>query len=177
MTEQTEAPARPLYDRLRRIQLKNGWTNKQLADRAGISRGTIDNWKTQPRSPLPSTVKDVAARLGIPYSEALSLAGVDLAEAQNMERVTRRLRELDEQIGEPPEDLGGNAVRLTVHVNPEDPEPEFPPGGLRSQAERIIWAMTDEPWQVRLAQILTGREVEASLSATAREAKAAGNGE
>lgn len=79
MTEQTEAPARPLYDRLRRIQLDNGWTNKQLADRAGISRGTIDNWKTQPRPPLPSTVKDVADRLGIPYPEALALAGVPVA--------------------------------------------------------------------------------------------------
>ncbi|MEV0660170.1 hypothetical protein ACIBI3_02145 [Actinomadura luteofluorescens] len=66
------------------------------------------------------------------------------------------------------------AVSLTVHVNPDDPEPEFPPGGLRSQAERIIWAMVDEPWQVRLAQILTGREVEASMSETR---KAAGNGE
>jgi transcriptional regulator with XRE-family HTH domain len=176
MTEQTEAPARPLYDRLRRIQLEKGWTNKQLADRAGISRGTIDNWKTQPRSPLPSTVKDVAARLKIPYSLALELAGIDPGEQAELDRMRERIDDLSRVLGTQP-DTPGNTVRLTVHVNPEDPEPDFPPGGLRNQAERIIWAMTDEPWQVRLAQILTGREVEASLSARAREAEAAGNGE
>ena len=68
-------------------------------------------------------------------------------------------------------------VELRVLVNPDEPEPDFPPGGLRNQAERIIWAMVNEPWQVRLAQILAGRQVEASMSETAREAKAAGNGE
>ncbi|MGI5418699.1 helix-turn-helix transcriptional regulator [Actinomadura luteofluorescens] len=177
MTEQSEAPARPLYDRLRRIQLDKGWTNKQLADRAGISRGTIENWKTQPRSPLPSTVKDVAARLGIPYFEALALAGLALVDDEpiNPANRFRPPSEHDDRTGETTAGAGGKAVRLTVHVNPEDPEPEFPPGGLRNQSERIIWAMVDEPWQVRLAQILTGREVEASL--TAREEKAAGNGE
>lgn len=48
----------------------------QLAEKAGVSRGTIDNWKTQPRSPHPATVKSVAERLDIDYFEALELAGI-----------------------------------------------------------------------------------------------------
>lgn len=74
-------------------------------------------------------------------------------------------------------DYVSRAVELRVLVNAHEPEPEFPPGGLRNQAERIIWAMVDEPWQVRLAQILAGREVEASMSESTRRAKAAGSGE
>ena len=170
MTEQTRAPARPLYDRLRRIQLENGWTSKQLADRAGIARGTIDNWKTQPRSPLPSTVKDVAARLGIPYREALELAGIDVAETAQAERIRGRLAELDEALA------SEGTVQLTVHVNPGEPEPSEPPGGFRSQAERIIWALTDYPWQLRLAQIQAARDLEAQPEESAPgEARTTGN--
>ncbi|TDB83433.1 helix-turn-helix domain-containing protein [Actinomadura sp. KC216] len=159
MTEQTDAPARPLYDRLRRIQLDNGWTVVQLAEKAGVARGTIDNWKTQPRSPLPATVKDVAKKLGIPYREALALAGIETADSPVTLRLAERLAELDERLSVATEPSEGT-VRLTVHVNPSEPEPDYPPGGLRNQAERIIWAMVDEPWQVRLAQILAGREAE-----------------
>lgn len=54
-------------------------------------------------------------------------------------------------------------IKLTIQMNPAGSEPESPPGGLRTQAERIIWAMTDEPWQIRLAQILAGREIEAAV--------------
>ena len=158
MTEQTEAPARPLYDRLRRIQLDQGWTNVQLAERAGISRGTIDNWKTQPRPPQPSTVKDVAERLGIPYQEALTLAGIAVGDTP--------ARPATEQA--PTADDDGT-VRLTVHVNPAEPEPDVPPGGLRTQAERIIWAMTDHPWQIRWAQIKAARDYEAATREPAAE--------
>lgn len=146
MTEQTEAPARPLYDRLRRIQLDNGWTNVQLAEKADISRGTIDNWKTQPRSPLAATVKAVAERLGIPYPEALELAGIDVAPASGRGQAGR----IDVAWSD------DGAVELTVIVNPDEPEPEHPPGGLRDQVERIIWAI-DEPWHIRWAQIKARR--------------------
>lgn len=76
MGDQKRAPARPLYDRLMQLMVANGWTTVQLAEKAGIARGTIDNWKDQPRSPLPSTVKSVAERLDIDYLEALQLAGI-----------------------------------------------------------------------------------------------------
>lgn len=77
MTKQEEdAPARPLYDEVERIRLDNGWTRTQVAKRAGVARGTIDNWRTQRRSPLAPTVKDVAERLGIDADRALRLAGI-----------------------------------------------------------------------------------------------------
>lgn len=76
MSQQEAAPARPLYDEVERIRVRNGWTRVQLAKKAGVSRGTIDNWKTQPRAPLAPTVKDVAERLGISPEMALRLAGV-----------------------------------------------------------------------------------------------------
>lgn len=153
MTEQTRAPARPLYDRLRRIQIDRGWTNVQLAEKAGVSRGTIANWRTQPRPPLPTTVKDVAERLGIPYREALELAGIDVAEDAAVTRVRQRLADIDVTHAD---------VRLTVIVNPDDPEPDEPPGGFQNQAERVIWALTEYPWQLRWAQIKAARDLEAA---------------
>lgn len=76
MSQHEEAPARPLYDEVERIRLRNGWTKVQLAKRAGVGRNTIDNWRTQPRAPLAPTVKDVAERLDIDPEMALRLAGI-----------------------------------------------------------------------------------------------------
>lgn len=61
------------------------------------------------------------------------------------------------------------AVELTVHVNPGDPEPDAPPGGFRNQAERIIWALTDYPWQLRRAQIQAARDLESRTAETDTE--------
>lgn len=171
MTEQTEAPARPLYDRLRQIQLANGWTNVQLAEKAGIARGTIENWKTQPRTPMPATVKDVAERLDIPYPEALELAGIAARGVHQERRLRERLAEEQEQL-QPADD---GTVRLTVIVNPEDPEPDLPPGGLRDQVERIIWAL-DEDWTIRWAQIQARRAILSPLPSSTEEQRRTGNG-
>lgn len=76
MSEHEEAPARPLYEEVERIRLRQGWTKVQLARNAGVSRGTVENWRTQPRAPLAPTIKDVAERLGIPAEKALRLAGI-----------------------------------------------------------------------------------------------------
>lgn len=175
MTEQTEAPARPLYDRLRQIQLANGWTNVQLAEKAGIARGTIENWKTQPRSPMPATVKDVAERLDIPYSEALELAGIAARGVHQGRRLRERIAQLDEKPEQPQPDEGGT-FRLTVIVNAEDPEPDLPPGGLRDQVERIIWAI-DEPWPIRWAQIQARRAILSPPQQDTEEQRRTGNGQ
>jgi transcriptional regulator with XRE-family HTH domain len=58
------------------IQQRNGWTKIQLAQRAGVNRGTIDNWARQPKPPLAATIVPVAERLGIDRDEALRLAGI-----------------------------------------------------------------------------------------------------
>ncbi|MGI5162786.1 helix-turn-helix domain-containing protein [Spirillospora sp. CA-253888] len=80
MSEQQSAPARALYERVEEIRLTRGWSKVRLARELQMNRGTIENWRTQPRSPQTTTVKEVADRLGIPYREALSLAGIVAAE-------------------------------------------------------------------------------------------------
>lgn len=69
------------------------------------------------------------------------------------------------------------AVELTVHVNPAEPEPSEPPGGFRSTAERVIWALTEYPWQLRLAQIQAARDLEsAAAESVPEEARTANQG-
>jgi transcriptional regulator with XRE-family HTH domain len=74
-------PARPWYDLVTETIALKGWTKAQLADRAGISRPTVDNWRTNPRAPQARSVNAVADVLGISRDRALRLAGV-IAEAQ-----------------------------------------------------------------------------------------------
>lgn len=98
MRPHASPPARPLYDLVKRIQVEKGWTGVQLARNAGVDRGTIENWATQPRPPLAATIKGVAERLGIDYAEALELAGISPAEPSKDRpptRQTRQDRELD----------------------------------------------------------------------------------
>lgn len=76
MNQRTHAPARALWDRIEQIRNQRGWTKVQLARATGVDRTTLDKWRTQPRSPQPPTVKQVAERLGIDHDEALRLAGI-----------------------------------------------------------------------------------------------------
>lgn len=69
-------PARPWYDLVTETIALKGWTKAQLADRAGISRPTVDNWRTNPRAPQARSVNAVADVLGISRERALRLAGV-----------------------------------------------------------------------------------------------------
>jgi transcriptional regulator with XRE-family HTH domain len=69
-------PARPWYDLIIETIALKGWTKAQLADRAGISRPTIDNWRTNPRAPQARSVNAVADVLGISRDRALRLAGI-----------------------------------------------------------------------------------------------------
>lgn len=106
MSTQRRPPARSLYDRVEEIRMREGWSKIQLARRLGLDRGTIEKWKTQPRVPLASTVRDVSERLGIPLDEALALAGVtggqtvedEPERAATMEELAERTRELEREL-------------------------------------------------------------------------------
>lgn len=76
MSQQEDGPARPLYDAVEETRIRRGWTKVQLARRLGMNRGTVENWKTQPRPPQPGTVRAVAERLGLDPDRALRLAGI-----------------------------------------------------------------------------------------------------
>lgn len=112
----SDAPARPLYDRVVERLATLGKSKTWLAQRADISRGTIENWAKQPRPPQAATVNAVADALGIDRTEALRLAGClpqepatplseksDLAEVPSgelVEQINRLVAELYRRIPE-----------------------------------------------------------------------------
>lgn len=75
MSQQGSAPARPLYDHIEGIRLRKGWSKSRLAREAGVNRGTLENWKIQPKPPTAETIKAVAEALSIDQDLALRLAG------------------------------------------------------------------------------------------------------
>lgn len=79
----TRAPARDWYDLVvQTIALKNT-TKAQVAERAGVSRATIDRWgKGASRPAQAASVNAVADVLGIPREQALRLAGIIASTAE-----------------------------------------------------------------------------------------------
>ncbi len=69
-------PGRPLYDHVVELLNRQGKTKTWLAQRAGVSRVTIENWTKQPKPPQSATVLAVADALGIDHDKALRLAGL-----------------------------------------------------------------------------------------------------
>lgn len=118
MSEQQSAPARPLYDLIERIRIREGWTKVQVARHLGMNRGTIENWKTQPRSPQATTVKDVANRLGIDYDEALALAGITGGVTVNTADATRDLELIEELEGKTTDEIidAAEAIAATTEA-------------------------------------------------------------
>lgn len=74
------------------------------------------------------------------------------------------------------DDQAGQRVRLEVIINDETPEPDMPPGGFRNQSERVIWALTDHPWQARWAAIKAAREVMEARQSRRQAPPASGSG-
>lgn len=80
--EPTSAPARPLWDRIQTLCASRGWSGVRLERETGVSRQTVNKWRTQPRPPQAATVNAVATVLGIPLEDALRLAGILPGEEQ-----------------------------------------------------------------------------------------------
>ena len=102
------APARPWYNLVAETIALKGWTKAQLAERSGVSRPTIDNWRVNPRAPQARSVNAVADVLGIPRQQALRLAGV-IPDGDQNEHSPPTL--LDERIGSEDAELVRNALR------------------------------------------------------------------
>ena len=93
MREPRSAPARPFWDRIQTVCATRGWSTVRLERESGVSRTTINKWKTQPRKPLAATVNAVADALDIDRVEALELAGI-----LNAEETGARVEELEAQL-------------------------------------------------------------------------------
>ena len=145
----------------RRLDLRMDWND--VAEQIGISPESLRAIRKGRNGPRPITARALDDWLGWEpgSTERLFEGGEPTPRAETAHPA-------------PP----AGAVELTVHVNPGDPEPSEPPGGFRNQAERIIWALTDYPWQLRLAQIQAARDLESlpeeSSSGEARTTRSQG---
>lgn len=66
---------------LRQIRLQKGWSQQDLADKAGIGQDTISGIESGRREPHPSTLRKLAAALGVQVAEFYSepvLSKVDM---------------------------------------------------------------------------------------------------
>lgn len=117
-------PARPWWERLEQIRLRNGWSRVRLAEKAGVARSTIDGWRTNPRPPHNTTVTDVARRLGIDPEEALRLAGVSVptpsTDPAGDEDPTDRLERLWREYRDDPGERGAVLRGLLYQWGEED---------------------------------------------------------
>jgi hypothetical protein len=128
-----------------------------VAEAIGISVRSLLDIRRGRNGPKQLTARALDDWLGWPHGEVERLLAGDEPTIVNGDAPTPA-----------PPGSRGERVQLTMIVNTEEPEPDYPPGGLRNQSERIIWAMSDVPWQVRSAQIQAAREVQAALDAGER---------
>ena len=71
-----DAPARPFLELVEAALASQGKTKTWLSQRSQVSRATINNWRTAPRTPHAANVLSVADALGIDRDKALRLAGL-----------------------------------------------------------------------------------------------------
>ena len=62
-------------DLIRETRQRRGWTQQELADRAGVGRKTIVRWEAGETTPDPWQVRAVASALGIATEEAFQALG------------------------------------------------------------------------------------------------------
>lgn len=66
--------AYPLWRRVEDIRVERGWTQVELARRAGLPRTTIDNLRRSTRKPQPHIIKALARVAGLDLELAGQLA-------------------------------------------------------------------------------------------------------
>jgi transcriptional regulator with XRE-family HTH domain len=58
-------------ERLRRLRLRDGWSQLDLAERAGVTQSTVLRLENSQVSPKPSTVRKLARALGCPSRDLM----------------------------------------------------------------------------------------------------------
>jgi len=67
--------------RLKELRRLKGWSQKDLSDNAGVSKGTIAWLETRKHEPQPRTMRKIAAALGVEVSDLYPEADFPKAEA------------------------------------------------------------------------------------------------
>lgn len=73
---EAEAQGSPeIAERVRRYRAERGWTQAELARRAGVSRGTVSRIELALERPLGRTARSLAAALGVEVERLLGALG------------------------------------------------------------------------------------------------------
>jgi transcriptional regulator with XRE-family HTH domain len=67
-----EATTAPVGDKVRDLRKERGWSQQELADRAGISMQTVSNLETGRHVPEIATLSKIAGALGVPLPDLLA---------------------------------------------------------------------------------------------------------
>jgi XRE family transcriptional regulator, regulator of sulfur utilization len=67
-----EAMTTPPGDKVRDLRKERGWSQQELADRAGISMQTVSNLETSRHVPGIVTLSKIAGALGVPLPDLLA---------------------------------------------------------------------------------------------------------
>jgi transcriptional regulator with XRE-family HTH domain len=67
-----EATTAPVGDKVRDLRKERGWSQQELADRAGISMQTVSNLETGRHVPGIATLSKIAGALGVGLGELLA---------------------------------------------------------------------------------------------------------
>lgn len=60
-------------ENIKKIRLKRGWTQKQLAEKSGVTRESIGNYERNDRTPPANILNDIANALSVPVGELLGM--------------------------------------------------------------------------------------------------------
>lgn len=60
-------------ENIKKIRLKRGWTQKQLAEKSGVTRESIGNYERNDRTPPADILNDIAKALSVPVGELLGM--------------------------------------------------------------------------------------------------------
>lgn len=90
---------------LKKLRLREGMTQQQLADRLGVTKSVVSYYELQERYPSPEILMKLAAvfhvstdfLLGIERGETVSLAGLDSEDVITIKHLITSLRRKNKQ--------------------------------------------------------------------------------
>lgn len=86
-----------MESKLRQLRKARGWTQSELAHRAGLSDSTISSYETGTRLGLLANIKKVASALGVSPSDLLERGGLTLNSSEMVELLLERIEKIDNE--------------------------------------------------------------------------------
>lgn len=93
-------------DRLKELRLQNGMTQKDLADRIGITKSVVSFYELRERTPSPEVLVKLATifhvssdyLLGIERRKSIDITGLDSEDEKAVRTIVEQLRKKNQRI-------------------------------------------------------------------------------